>query len=105
MSRRTFWPFFSIALMALLLAGCESRRLKEENAALKQQVDSLTQDRDRLQAKQSETTRSQMELSTRVDALTKDNDQLKKQLEAATKPKGKTKAKKASARTPAKTRR
>lgn len=97
MQRWLTWTLLSALLLMPLLVGCESRRLKEEHAALTRQVDSLTQERNSLQAKAAEMERARVELSTRLDALAKENENLKKQLETL-KPKGKKGTKKASAK-------
>ena len=102
MTRRITWMLLSAFLIIPILAGCESRKLKEENAALKQQVDSLTQDRNSLQAKTVELERTRTDASTRVDMLTKENEELKKHLAVSIKSKGK-KAAKPTAKAPAKT--
>ena len=57
------------ALMILPLTGCESKKLKEENAGLKQQVDSLTQEKNGLAAKADELSKANADLQAKVGEL------------------------------------
>ncbi len=83
-------------LIAPLLMGCESQKLKDENMKLKQQVDAVTQQKNALQTKFDELNKSKEELTQKVSDLEKKNQELTAQLEAKSKPKAapKTGAKK-----------
>lgn len=63
---------FVVAALALLpMTGCESKKLKEENAHLKQQVDSLTQEKGGLAAKADELGKANADLQEKVSQLEK----------------------------------
>jgi peptidoglycan hydrolase CwlO-like protein len=51
------------------LTGCESKKLKEENAGLKQQVDSLTLEKNGLAAKVDELTKANADFQAKVGEL------------------------------------
>jgi outer membrane murein-binding lipoprotein Lpp len=57
------------ALMILPLTGCESKKLKEENAGLKQQVDSLTLEKNGLAAKVDELSKANADFQAKVGEL------------------------------------
>ena len=80
MRRMIHW-FLLLALFVLpVLAGCESQKLKDENVKLKQQVESISKERDDVKAKVDEMTKSEGELKQKVDDLTAKNDDLSKKL-------------------------
>ena len=91
MRRMVYW-YLLLALFVLpVLAGCESQKLKDENARLKQQVESISKERDDAKAKVDEFAKSEGELKQKVDGLTAKNNELSKKLAALEK---KTSAKK-----------
>lgn len=81
------------ALMILPLTGCESKKLKEENASLKLQVDSLTQEKNGLAAKADEMSKANADLQAKITDLEKKVEELSKP-----KPAAKAPAKRAPAR-------
>jgi len=78
------------AIAALPLTGCESKKLKEENASLKQQVDSLTHQKSDLQAKADELTKVNADMQQKITELGKKVEELSK---PPAKPPAKTKQK------------
>ncbi|MFZ5877091.1 MAG: hypothetical protein ACOYXU_11870 [Nitrospirota bacterium] len=66
------------ALIILPLTGCESKKLKEENAGLKQQVDSLTQEKNGLAAKADEMSKANADLQAKIGELEKKVEELSK---------------------------
>ena len=82
------------AFMLLPLAGCESQRLKDENAALKLQVDSLTLEKNAQAAKIDELSKTNQALEAKVADLEKKVAELSKPKPAPKKPAKKTTTKK-----------
>jgi peptidoglycan hydrolase CwlO-like protein len=81
--RRTIHWFLLLALFVLpVLAGCESQKLKDENAKLKQQVEAISKERDDVKAKADELAKSEGELKQKVDTLTAKNNELSKKVAA-----------------------
>ncbi len=74
------------ALMILPLTGCESKKLKEENAGLKQQVDMLTQEKNGLAAKADEMSKANVDLQAKIGDLEKKVEDLSKPKPAAKAP-------------------
>lgn len=66
------------ALAFLPLTGCESKKLKDENAGLKQQVDSLTNEKNGLAAKADELSKANADLQQKVTELEKTVEDLSK---------------------------
>ena len=99
MRRMIHWSLMLALFVLPVLAGCESQKLKDENAKLKQQVESISKERDAIKAKVDELTKSESELKQKVDELTAKNNELSKKLAAlekkapAKKPTAKTKKK------------
>jgi len=77
-----YWSLVLTLFVLPVLAGCESQKLKDENARLKQQVESISKERDIIKAKVDELTKSEGELKQRVDELTTKNNELTKKLAA-----------------------
>jgi peptidoglycan hydrolase CwlO-like protein len=100
MRQMIHWFLLSALFVLPVLAGCESQKLKDENARLKQQVESVSKERDTIKAKVDEMTKSEGELKQKVDDLTAKNEELSKKLAAlekkapAKKPASTTKKKK-----------
>src|ERR1700686_5245525 len=100
MRRMIHWSLMLVLFVLPVLAGCGSQKLKDENANLKQQVESISKERDDIKAKVDELTKSESELKQKVDELTSKNNELSKKLAAlekkapAKKPAVKTKKKK-----------
>jgi peptidoglycan hydrolase CwlO-like protein len=63
-----------------VLSGCESKQLKEENAKMKQQVDTLTKDKMGMQAQVAQVTAQVDELKKKNADLEKENGDLKSKL-------------------------
>jgi len=78
------------AIAALPLTGCESKKLKEENASLKQKVDSLTREKSDLQIKADELTKANADTQQKIADLEKKVQELSK---PPAKPQAKTPAK------------
>lgn len=84
---------------APVISGCQSKKLQQENAALKGQVDSLNVEKSKLDNKVKEISTERSALKSQVEGLTKERDELtakmtelQKQLEASKAPvKGKKK--------------
>jgi peptidoglycan hydrolase CwlO-like protein len=80
MRRMIHWTLLLALFVLPILAGCESQKLKDENAKLKQQVESTSKERDAIKAKVDEMTKSEGELKHKVDELTAKNEDLSKKL-------------------------
>ena len=63
-----------------VLSGCESKQMKEENASLKQQVDTLNKDKMGMQAQASQMTAQLDEQKKKTADLEKANAGLKAQV-------------------------
>ncbi len=62
---------FMVLLAVPLLAGCESKRLKEENATLTQEVQALSQEKSGLEAKAAQLSQEKGALEQQVAELQK----------------------------------
>ncbi len=82
MRRMIYWSLVLTLFALPVLAGCESQKLKDENARLKQQVESISKERDAIKAKVDELTKGESELKQKVDELTAKNNELSKKLAA-----------------------
>ncbi|HTN43903.1 MAG TPA: hypothetical protein VMN77_08935 [Nitrospiria bacterium] len=60
-----------------VLSGCESKQLKDENAKLKQQVDTMTKDKAGMQAQMGQTMAQMDEMKKKNADLEKENGDLK----------------------------
>jgi peptidoglycan hydrolase CwlO-like protein len=96
MRRMIYWVLMLTLFVLPVLTGCESQKLKDENARLKQQVESISKERDAIKTNVDELTKSESELKQKVDELTAKNNELSKKLAALEKkaPAKKTKKKK-----------
>ena len=63
-----------------VLSGCESKQLKDENARLKQQVDTMTKDKAAMQSQMSQTTAQLDEMKKKNADLEKETADLKSKL-------------------------
>jgi len=63
------------------LAGCENKKLEEDNAALKTQVESLNKEKQSLQANLDSLKKENQVLASERDTLKKQTDELTKEVE------------------------
>jgi|GEM_PF-1828098 len=70
-----------VFLMGIFFAGCNQEEMKK----LQEQVNTLTQERDGLKAKEAELTKARDDLNNQLNTLKAENDQLKKDMEACPK--------------------
>src|SRR4029077_274992 len=82
MRRMIHWTLLLALFVLPVLAGCESQKLKDENAKLKQQVESISKERDAIKAKVDEMTKTETELKQKVGDLAAKNQELNKKLAA-----------------------
>ena len=82
MRRIMSWSLILALVVLPTLIGCESQKLKDENAKLKQDVETISKERDVLKSKVDELTKSSNELKQKVDDLTAKNNELSKKLAA-----------------------
>ena len=80
MRRMIQWTLLLALFVLPVLAGCESQKLKDENTKLKQQVESISKERDAIKAKVDEMAKSEGELKQKVDELTAKNYEMSKKL-------------------------
>jgi len=63
-----------------VLSGCESKQLKDENARLKQQVDTMTKDKAAMQSQMGQVTAQLDDMKKKNADLEKENGDLKAKL-------------------------
>lgn len=97
--RKTILSAVIFSLLFLpVLSGCESKKMKEENARLKQQVDVLNKEKPAMMAQLSQVTAQLDEQKKRVADLEKENTALKAKVSELEKKAAKPAAKKPAAK-------
>ncbi len=78
---RVKWVTTGLAVVFLLttlfLPACENKELKQENEALKKQIESLNREKSQLESQLKESTAKSSELTAKVEELTRVNEDLK----------------------------